>query len=950
MGTARGPSSYEHHDGRVPPSLQKGTRTPSQSSVRSHNVRVCDCSTRALLARLVREGSDSGDHQEDSSPLLPVIHQREKEREIETSHRPFSTQPPTSSPHIQNGDSGCHFQSHFRESVGDICGYRGCLLPRPCGLGISQVPRIQDQKTNVCLPVPPLRPLSCTVGFLQGDKAHQVPLTPTSHSSVQLFGRLRRLCGNTEVAPPNHGSSPGKTSQLGFQDQLGEVEPSSISVDRVPGSLLGSPQVTTFRPSGQGEFHQPSLSRDERQGGCHQTGTGKPDGTSQLCGVLHRLGETSSASSLDVVKPPHPHGTQRHPGSPGRDRKGVSSTLDTQEVFNLPCSNACTQTDPHPDDGCLVGRLVRHSSPSEGPRALACFSEEPFNELEGIEGYSPGPSGASTSLEREIDSASVGQHDSDCLSQKTRFGQACTPPHSSCGNSNTLQGLEYQPSPGSSPRSPQRPGGPGFPHPPDSDRVDTGQGNLQLDTPSRSRSPGRPFCDEGELAAGQLRFPLPGPSSSGVRCIQHGLESVDVHLPDAPNGYIAPGCPTTAAVSGQGGSDSPVLAELSLVPSHPPPLSQEASSPPDNPLLVPDDLEGIGDSPRSTLLEPSRMDTLTKPMVAGGLTELSVRVLSVAHKPTTQHQYQGTWTKFLKFMKAELVLPTQVNEYVVMNFLADQLLVEGLKYRTVAGYKSALSLPLLKVFKLKLDDDFFEFFMRGAFNLDPPKSAPMPLWSLEHLLSYLSSDIYEPLTSKGLRTITQKTLCLVMLATGRRIDEIGHLSRAHSWEEGGESVVLHWLQDYRPKHFNKDFQPGFPVLERLVSEDTEELRLCPVRAFQAYLAASRTTSRMADRTPLWTQNTTQLTKMFISTATMARHFAGDMTDVPMGPHQMRKFAASYSSMMLTTPTVTVQKMLTRMGCKTMNVLKRTYIRQVPNVSVKTVLPVGTFVPALHNTH
>jgi hypothetical protein len=49
---------------------------------------------------------------------------------------------------------------------------------------------------------------------------------------------------------------------------------------------------------------------------------------------------------------------------------------------------------------------------------------------------------------------------------------------------------------------------------------------------------------------------------------------------------------------------------------------------------------------------------------------------------------------------------------------------------------------------------------------------------------------------------------------------------------------------------------------------------------------------MSDKSPLWSLDTKALTAMFISTAMLARHYAGDLAAISVGPHQMRKFAAS----------------------------------------------------------
>ena len=171
------------------------------------------------------------------------------------------------------------------------------------------------------------------------------------------------------------------------------------------------------------------------------------------------------------------------------------------------------------------------------------------------------------------------------------------------------------------------------------------------------------------------------------------------------------------------------------------------------------------------------MGSLINSLVSKGATEHSIKIIKKAHKDTTKKQYQGTWKKFMSFLDTENIPHNKVNIYIVMNFLAFQHIEKGLKYRTIASYKSALVQPLYEQFGIKLDDSSLEFFMKGVFNLDPPRPAPMATWSLESLLGFLVSDHFEPLHNMSFNIVSNKFLCLILLATGRRIDEIGHLAQ-----------------------------------------------------------------------------------------------------------------------------------------------------------------------------
>ena len=134
------------------------------------------------------------------------------------------------------------------------------------------------------------------------------------------------------------------------------------------------------------------------------------------------------------------------------------------------------------------------------------------------------------------------------------------------------------------------------------------------------------------------------------------------------------------------------------------------------------------------------------------------------------------------------------------------------------------------------------------------------------------------------------------------------------------------------------------LLLRLASNADGDLLLCPVRAFNTYLGMVRGGPRYSVNSPLWSLDGKGLSGLFKSTVLQARLRAGLSEVVSIGPHHMRKLAASYSARMIGSSPEGERKLMDRMGCASMNVLKRTYINNVPSLSFKVVLPAGTFVP------
>ena len=386
-----------------------------------------------------------------------------------------------------------------------------------------------------------------------------------------------------------------------------------------------------------------------------------------------------------------------------------------------------------------------------------------------------------------------------------------------------------------------------------------------------------------------------------------------------------------------------------MVPAASESVQRDPSSPSNELHVDPNDFEGFNHPRQPLLLAPSRLAALNAPWVRNGLSADSVKIVQNTHRISTQRNYQAVWNKFLDYLDRNKVPHCDVSIYVVMNFLSHQFIHLGRAYRTVAAYKCALAHPLWTNFGIPLSDTSLDLYMRGVFNLDPPRPAPMPTWFLDTLLGFLISEHFELLHSKGLLLVTQKTLCLLLLASGRRIDEVAHLSKFHVFQQNGESVTVHWLPRYVPKHYDRFFQPILPSFERMASDSETDLLLCPVRAFNTYLGMIRGGPRFSINAPLWSHDNKGLTSLFKSTVFQARHHAGVLESVSVGPHHMRKLAASYSAKMIGSSTAGERKLMDRMGCASMNVLKRTYINNVPNLSHKVVLPAGTFIPTTNIT-
>ena len=254
------------------------------------------------------------------------------------------------------------------------------------------------------------------------------------------------------------------------------------------------------------------------------------------------------------------------------------------------------------------------------------------------------------------------------------------------------------------------------------------------------------------------------------------------------------------------------------------------------------------------------------------------------------------------------------------------------------AYRCALKHPLFYRFGLIIDNIESDTFMRGLFNYaPPPRSAPMASWLLDDLLHFLLSDEFEPLESVSIRRLVQKTLVLLLLASGRRISEILGISGSSS-RKGG-LLFLDWLPGFRAKHDNRGFRPSCPSISAMGSERLADSLLCPVRAFTIF--SERCSLASPSGVGIWPYSRSALSNLVTSVISEARVFAGRSDVVPGGPHHLRKFAASYSRAFLIRSPGQEKLLARRMGCKNLSVLKRVYIREVPPLEFSCVFPLGT---------
>ena len=93
--------------------------------------------------------------------------------------------------------------------------------------------------------------------------------------------------------------------------------------------------------------------------------------------------------------------------------------------------------------------------------------------------------------------------------------------------------------------------------------------------------------------------------------------------------------------------------------------------------------------------------------------------------------------------------------------------------------------PLWAKYCLELDTTSKYFptrkFLSSLLSLPSSKIDIFPKWNLKYLLDYVESSVFEPMEEKSLETCRNKAWILMMLATGRILEDIQALE---SWQKG----------------------------------------------------------------------------------------------------------------------------------------------------------------------
>ena len=153
-----------------------------------------------------------------------------------------------------------------------------------------------------------------------------------------------------------------------------------------------------------------------------------------------------------------------------------------------------------------------------------------------------------------------------------------------------------------------------------------------------------------------------------------------------------------------------------------------------------------------------------------GFLEDSRKLLATSWRVGTQKDYAVKFNKFHSYIwcSEREIDPYKATLTEFADFLISSLFLSGLKYRTIAGYRSMLSAILPSVDNVPVGQHpHIIRLLKGVFNSRPPQKKLVPKWDLQRVLEFLSRDLFEPLSKVHLKYLTWKAVFLVAVSMFR---------------------------------------------------------------------------------------------------------------------------------------------------------------------------------------
>ena len=239
--------------------------------------------------------------------------------------------------------------------------------------------------------------------------------------------------------------------------------------------------------------------------------------------------------------------------------------------------------------------------------------------------------------------------------------------------------------------------------------------------------------------------------------------------------------------------------------------------------------------PPSSHFEITRMEAIKRGLRKRGFSEEVASFSANYTRESTRKLYEAKWRGFLSWCHERKEDPLCTSLSKLLDFFWYLKNIKKLSVSAIQGYRAAIT-PIIHLRNPKYNEaGELDIFFKALNRTTEAKQIRPPHWDVNVVLSSLKSTPYEPFRQAEIKKATMKTIFLVAMATANRVGEIQALSDQVGRAKDG-SLLLSFNHKFIAKtNMSREF--NIPPLSK-ITDDRDELLLCPVRAIKKYLKLS----------------------------------------------------------------------------------------------------------------
>lgn len=777
--------------------------------------------------------------------LLQRLLSTKEERNLSAGHKSTGSEPDPSQPILQDGDNRRSELRYPTGRLGYITRPIGCVLPRSDCPSLQEVPEICHQRK--CLPIQgtSVRLDHGTSGIHQDATTTGGSHAFTRNSVSQILGRppnkvpVQTTVFAVDAVPtrPTLQVGPGSKSRKIRYDSLARLYVHRRSVSDPAGN-----NVTTRGQDNQNPNSGPTY--DQRPGGpgVALAITDRPVGISREAGSAWKASH-SADPDLPTASVRYGNGHPSKESQTGSGIRGLTSLVDRRRQPDSGPTSGSVCSPDHSLHGFELDQLGRSCGRLSGFRSMDGEGVTNVDKLSRASSRHSCISSQSPLVAEQERDGCDRQFNCSSLCQQSGRHQIVDTSGDNSGVILSDSQSERHDQSSSHPRQTQSHSRPVITSQPNREhRVD--HVSTRIDSSLEIVGQASPGSDghSADNTVANLREPIPRPTSlRGRRNVLVMGRNGRVHI--SSMGHDRGSADQSRDSQLHFDSNHAQVAQQSVVSTSvgptrrlPSPVTTQPRHNPHAPQWQAPRTNPFSGSTRLSLVAQRAHDQ-------GFSDQVSKRLATGQLRTSTQNIYESKWRKFVVWCNQRGYNPLQLPLARVCDFFLYLFKEEKLSPVTIEGYRSAINSVWL-IDGRSLSSTYHVEQLLKSFKADRPRSiVRFPKWDLNLILRTLSRPPYHPYDMENPIFLSSKTVFLLLLASARRRGDIHAIDpKRITYTRTG--VILEPSPNYLPKvRSTAEGELRYtPIVIRSLNQmtdDRDELALCPVQAIKTYDAYAR---------------------------------------------------------------------------------------------------------------